>query len=92
MDRSEESLMCAAADPDQFPTNLRITPVSKRIGEATVRMLAYNGPIPGSTLRVPQGSEVVVNDGTRETQARSTSPTPACGWRTATSPSTTRAA
>ena len=35
---------------------LRIAPVSKRIGDATVRMLAYNGSIPGPTLRVAQGS------------------------------------
>jgi FtsP/CotA-like multicopper oxidase with cupredoxin domain len=40
---------------------LRIAPVSKRIGHATVRMLAYNGSIPGPTLRVPQGSELVVD-------------------------------
>jgi FtsP/CotA-like multicopper oxidase with cupredoxin domain len=40
---------------------LRIAPVSKRIGDATVRMLAYNGSIPGPTLRVPQGSELVVD-------------------------------
>src|SRR3954464_7527231 len=40
---------------------LRIGPVSKRLGDATVRMLAYNGSIPGPTLRVAQGSEVEVN-------------------------------
>ena len=46
-----------------------IAPVSKRIGDATVRMLAYNGSIPGPTLRVRQGSEVLVdvgNDGDTE--------------------------
>src|SRR5436190_16606882 len=51
-------------DGDRF--ELRIAPVAKRIGDATVRMLAYNGSIPGPTLRVKQGSEVlvsVVNDG-----------------------------
>jgi FtsP/CotA-like multicopper oxidase with cupredoxin domain len=45
---------------------LRIAPVAKRIGDATVRMLSYNGSIPGPTLRVRQGSEIVVdvtNDG-----------------------------
>ncbi|HEX2110161.1 MAG TPA: multicopper oxidase domain-containing protein [Gaiellaceae bacterium] len=45
---------------------LRIAPVAKRLGEVTVRMLAYNGSIPGPALRVRQGSEVVidvVNDG-----------------------------
>jgi FtsP/CotA-like multicopper oxidase with cupredoxin domain len=46
------------ADGDQF--DLRIAPVSKRLGDATVRMLAYNGSIPGPTLKVQEGSEVVV--------------------------------
>jgi FtsP/CotA-like multicopper oxidase with cupredoxin domain len=48
---------------------LRIAPVTKRIGDATVRMLAYNGSVPGPTLRVRQGSEIqvdVVNDGDLE--------------------------
>jgi FtsP/CotA-like multicopper oxidase with cupredoxin domain len=40
---------------------LRIAPVTKRIGDATVRMLAYNGSIPGPTLRVAQGSEVLID-------------------------------
>ena len=47
------------SDGDQF--DLRIAPVAKRLGDATVRMLAYNGSIPGPTLKVPEGSEVVVN-------------------------------
>jgi len=46
-------------DGDQY--TLRIAPVSKRIGDATVRMLAYNGAIPGPTLRVPEGSELLVD-------------------------------
>jgi FtsP/CotA-like multicopper oxidase with cupredoxin domain len=46
-------------DGDEF--DLRIAPVANRIGDATVRMLAYNGSIPGPTLRVKQGSELVVN-------------------------------
>src|SRR5262245_41696759 len=41
--------------------DLRIGPVAKRLGEATVRMLGYNGSIPGPTLKVRQGSEVVVH-------------------------------
>jgi FtsP/CotA-like multicopper oxidase with cupredoxin domain len=52
------------ADGESFA--IRIAPVSKRIGDETVRMLAYNGSIPGPTLRVPQGSEVsveVTNEG-----------------------------
>jgi FtsP/CotA-like multicopper oxidase with cupredoxin domain len=47
------------ADGDRFA--LRIGPASKRIGDATVRMLAYNGSIPGPTLRVAQGSELLVD-------------------------------
>jgi FtsP/CotA-like multicopper oxidase with cupredoxin domain len=49
--------------------DLRIAPVVKEIGEATVRMLAYNGSVPGPTLKVQQGSEVnvnVINDGDLE--------------------------
>jgi FtsP/CotA-like multicopper oxidase with cupredoxin domain len=47
------------SDGDQF--DLRIAPVAKPLGDATVRMLAYNGSIPGPTLKVHEGSEVVVN-------------------------------
>jgi FtsP/CotA-like multicopper oxidase with cupredoxin domain len=47
------------SDGDHF--TLRIAPVSKRIADATVRMLAYNGSIPGPTLRVPEGAEVLVD-------------------------------
>jgi len=49
---------------------LRIAPVAKSLGEDVVRMLAYNGSVPGPTLRVQQGSELVVhvvNDGDLET-------------------------
>ena len=48
---------------------LRIAPVAKNLGDDRVRMLSYNGSIPGPTLRVRQGSEVVVhvrNDGDTE--------------------------
>src|SRR5215211_6318786 len=47
------------SDGDEF--SLRIGPVAKRIGEDTVRMLAYNGSIPGPVLRVQEGSEIVVH-------------------------------
>jgi FtsP/CotA-like multicopper oxidase with cupredoxin domain len=47
------------ADGDEL--DLRIAPVAKQIGDTTVRMLAYNGSIPGPTLRVHEGSEIVVN-------------------------------
>ena len=41
------------ADGDEF--ELEIIPVKKRIGDATVRMLTYNGSVPGPTLKVQQG-------------------------------------
>ena len=47
------------ADGDEF--DLEIVPVVKRIGDATVRMLAYNGSIPGPTLRLPQGATARVH-------------------------------
>jgi FtsP/CotA-like multicopper oxidase with cupredoxin domain len=46
--------------------DLRIGPVLKRLGEAELRMLAYNGSIPGPVLHVDQGSQITVqvrNDG-----------------------------
>jgi FtsP/CotA-like multicopper oxidase with cupredoxin domain len=46
------------ADSERFA--LRIGPVAKTIGEARVRMLAYNGSVPGPTLRVGQGPELTV--------------------------------
>jgi FtsP/CotA-like multicopper oxidase with cupredoxin domain len=46
-------------DGDEF--ELDIVPVKKRIGEATVRMLAYNGSVPGPTLKVPQGATFTVH-------------------------------
>jgi FtsP/CotA-like multicopper oxidase with cupredoxin domain len=56
------------ADGDRL--QLEIAPVTKRVAGETVRMLAYNGSIPGPTLRVPQGAEIevtVVNRGDTET-------------------------
>jgi FtsP/CotA-like multicopper oxidase with cupredoxin domain len=41
--------------------NLHVGPVAKRLGDVTVRMLAYNGSIPGPTLKVRQGSEIIVH-------------------------------
>ena len=52
------------ADGDRL--DLRIGPVRKNIDGAELRMLAYNGSVPGPVLRVGQGSEVTVqvrNDG-----------------------------
>jgi FtsP/CotA-like multicopper oxidase with cupredoxin domain len=47
------------ADGDEF--DLEVMPVKKRIGDAIVRMLAYNGSVPGPTLKVPQGSTITVH-------------------------------
>jgi len=55
------------ADGDRF--GLSISPVRKHL-DADLRMLAYNGSIPGPTLRVPQGARITVdvrNDGDVET-------------------------
>ena len=56
------------ADGDDL--DLRLGPVAKRLGDTTVRMLGYNGSIPGPTLKVRQDSEVIVhvtNDGDLDT-------------------------
>jgi FtsP/CotA-like multicopper oxidase with cupredoxin domain len=47
------------ADGDEY--ELDIVPVKKRIGDATVRMLAYNGSVPGPTLKVPEGATITVH-------------------------------
>jgi FtsP/CotA-like multicopper oxidase with cupredoxin domain len=39
---------------------MSIEPVVKKIGEHSLRMLGYNGSIPGPTLRVPEGGEIRV--------------------------------
>jgi FtsP/CotA-like multicopper oxidase with cupredoxin domain len=46
---------------DGDATELRIGPVVKRVGDTDVRMLAYNGSIPGPTLKVPEGATVTVH-------------------------------
>ena len=56
------------ADGDTY--DLRIAPIANRIADQTVRMVGYNGSVPGPTLRVRQGSEIRVrvrNDGDHET-------------------------
>jgi FtsP/CotA-like multicopper oxidase with cupredoxin domain len=45
---------------DGDATELHIGPVVKRIGESDVRMLAYNGSVPGPTLKIPEGATVTV--------------------------------
>src|SRR5512147_3132684 len=44
-------------DGDTF--ELQIAPVAKQLGDAKVRMLGYNGSVPGPTLKVREGSEIV---------------------------------
>ena len=56
------------ADGDEL--DLRLAPVAKRLRDTTVRMLGYNGSIPGPTLKVRQHSEIIVhvtNDGDLDT-------------------------
>jgi FtsP/CotA-like multicopper oxidase with cupredoxin domain len=55
---------------DGASLDLEIAPVAKQLGDTTVRMLAYNGSIPGPILKVRQGSEIqvnVINNGDLET-------------------------
>jgi FtsP/CotA-like multicopper oxidase with cupredoxin domain len=47
------------ADGDTL--ELRVGPVAKPLGDITVRMLGYNGSIPGTILKVAEGTEVVVH-------------------------------
>ncbi|HEX6700632.1 MAG TPA: multicopper oxidase family protein [Gaiellaceae bacterium] len=65
--QASRSAVVDVADGESFA--LRIASVSKQVGDETVRMLAYNGSIPGPTLRVRQGSEIgvdVTNEGDLE--------------------------
>ncbi|XVQ14243.1 multicopper oxidase domain-containing protein [Spirillospora sp. CA-255316] len=54
-----EPVLLEPADGDTV--DLVVAPVAKRLRGATVRMLGYNGSIPGPTIRVRQGSQIVVN-------------------------------
>jgi FtsP/CotA-like multicopper oxidase with cupredoxin domain len=56
---AHETQLVELADGDEF--ELEIAPVKKQIGDATVRMLAYNGSVPGPTLKVPQGATITVD-------------------------------
>ena len=56
---SVETPVVELSDGDEL--DLTIAPVTKEVDGNTLRMLAYNGSIPGPTLRVKQGSEIVVN-------------------------------
>ncbi|HEX8741681.1 MAG TPA: multicopper oxidase family protein [Thermoleophilaceae bacterium] len=68
LDPSRPPEVVELRDGDEY--RLRIAPIAKRLGDTTVRMLAYNGSVPGPTLRVPEGAEidaVVENEGDLET-------------------------
>ena len=67
-----ESTSTAQGEPGHGEVfELRAIPVRKRVGDAMVKMLAYNGSAPGPTLRVAQGSEVTIIF-TNETDVEST--------------------
>jgi FtsP/CotA-like multicopper oxidase with cupredoxin domain len=59
LSESGQTRLVELTDGDEF--ELEITPVKKQIGDATVRMLAYNGSVPGPTLGIPQGATVIVH-------------------------------
>ncbi|TQN41959.1 heavy-metal-associated domain-containing protein [Blastococcus colisei] len=46
--------------PDGASLELRMAPVAKRLAGTTVRMLAYNGSVPGPTITVRQGGRLTV--------------------------------
>jgi FtsP/CotA-like multicopper oxidase with cupredoxin domain len=56
---AEQPKVVELSEGDEF--ELRIAPVTREIGGNSVRMLAYNGSIPGPTLKVRQGSEILVH-------------------------------
>ncbi|MDP4008300.1 MAG: multicopper oxidase family protein [Candidatus Peregrinibacteria bacterium] len=56
---AEKTEVIELKDGDAF--NLTAGFVKKKIGNTEVRMLAYNGSIPGPTLKIPQGVTVTVN-------------------------------
>ncbi|MDD5083410.1 MAG: multicopper oxidase family protein [Candidatus Moranbacteria bacterium] len=53
-----ESEPVALQDGDVF--DMSITPVKKNINGQWVRMLGYNGSVPGPALRIPQGAQITV--------------------------------
>ena len=56
---ARDSELVELTDGAEF--DLEIAPVRKRIGDDIVRMLAYNGSVPGPTLKIPQGSTITVH-------------------------------
>jgi FtsP/CotA-like multicopper oxidase with cupredoxin domain len=55
---AREPELVELTDGDEF--ELEIVPVKKQIGDVTVRMLAYNGSVPGPTLKVPQSATITI--------------------------------
>ncbi len=67
LSEAERPEIVELSEGDEF--ELRIAPVTKELEGNRVCMLAYNGSIPGPTLKVRQGSEILVhavNDGDLE--------------------------
>lgn len=59
LSEAKESETVELKDGDTYDLTARI--VKKEIGNAEVKMLAYNGMIPGPLLKVAQGAEVMLN-------------------------------
>ena len=64
--------------------------MAKRIGDATVRMLAYNGSIPGPTLRVAAGLRGRRRTSSTTATWRRPCTGTGCGWTTASTAPTRR--
>ena len=74
---------------DGDAVDLRIAPVAKQLGDDTVRMLAYNGSIPGPTLKVRKDPSSSSTSRTKETWRRPCIGT-GCASRTASTGHTRR--
>ena len=59
MPSAEKTQVIELKDGDAF--NITAGLVKKKVGNTEVRMLAYNGSIPGPTLKIAQGATVTVN-------------------------------
>jgi FtsP/CotA-like multicopper oxidase with cupredoxin domain len=57
--KSGKTQLVELTDGGEF--ELEISPVKKQIGDTTVRMLSYNGSVPGPTLGIRQGATVIVH-------------------------------
>jgi FtsP/CotA-like multicopper oxidase with cupredoxin domain len=59
LSEAQETQIVELKNGDAF--DLHATIVRKQVGDATVKMFAYNGSIPGPTLKVTQGSEITIH-------------------------------